>query len=109
VTFEDWARRLGVTQEAADACLALPTPDEARAALELLKAEAKRRYRAYARQLHPDLGGDGEALKSLNAAWTIIEGLELVFPKEPDPVIEEWVPRAPTPSVTVIGNWIRLS
>lgn len=108
MTFEDWARRLGVTREVVDQCFSQPTQEEARRALADLKAEAKKRYRAFARQLHPDLGGYEDDLKSLNTAWDAIEGLDLIFP-EPEPVPEPPAVLRPVQQVTVMGNWIKIS
>ena len=109
MTFKDWAPRLGITLEAVEACLALPD-DEARAAFDDLKAAAKRQYRSYARMLHPDMGGDGEALRSLNEAWTVIESLELdaVDTEPTEPGLDVPEEDVETPSVTVIGNWVKL-
>jgi hypothetical protein len=42
------------------------------------KAEAKTRFRANARQHHPDLGGDAEKFKKLNNEW---EGFQSTFDK----------------------------
>jgi len=38
----------------------------------------KRRYRRLAKELHPDLGGDPDAMKRLNAAFTRLEQAGLV-------------------------------
>jgi len=35
-------------------------------------AEIKKKYRALARDLHPDRGGDAEKLKEVNGAWAIV-------------------------------------
>jgi hypothetical protein len=101
VTIEDWAARLGFTPEVR-AWFDQASSEEARAALDALKIDAKRLYRQYARQLHPDLGGDEEQLKLLNAARDMIERLSLSIA---EPIPEE--PPAPR-VVTVSGNWVRL-
>lgn len=51
--------------------LALPSADWATAMFNALPTELRvDAYRALARVLHPDAGGDVEAAKTLNAAWT---------------------------------------
>ncbi|HWS53954.1 MAG TPA: J domain-containing protein, partial [Pyrinomonadaceae bacterium] len=36
------------------------------------REEIERRYKRLARSLHPDRGGDEEAMKSLNEAWGVL-------------------------------------
>lgn len=117
MTFEDWAAHLGFTREVR-AWLHEATPAEARRALEHYQAEAKRRYRVYARRLHPDLGGDEAELKMLNAAWDVIRELEIHEPSSPPP------PAPPPPAdwieplsaevgqpqrIVIVGNEIKIN
>ncbi|MBM4292848.1 MAG: J domain-containing protein, partial [Deltaproteobacteria bacterium] len=56
-----------LTERAACAALGLRPP----CSLE----EARKAYRALARQHHPDMGGDEERFKEINAAFSLIEEL----------------------------------
>lgn len=111
MTFEDWAAHLGFTPEVR-AWLHQVSPAEARRALEHYQAEAKRRYRAYARQLHPDLGGDEAELKMLNVVWDVIR--DLTIPDEPPVVVArptsvvEDVEGLEPQRITIVGNEIKI-
>jgi hypothetical protein len=43
---------------------------------------ARRRYRELALIWHPDLGGDPDVMKQINAAWALVDGLR--FERQPD-------------------------
>lgn len=53
------------------------TTDQKIEAFQQAKRDAKLAYRRLAMEHHPDRGGDAEQIKSINAAWSKLENLEM--------------------------------
>jgi len=68
----------------------LTSAQEAVAACERAKTDAKAAFKRLAFDAHPDRGGDVEAFKALTAAWSAIEKLTPALPK-PQPVAQHTV------------------
>lgn len=58
--------------------------------LDAIKADAQRIYHERALELHPDRGGDAEAMKELNARHDLIKAIEIGEPV-PLPVVYQQV------------------
>jgi len=82
-------RLLGLTQQAErlrqlmGSCRSEATGAKLHAAFRSL---ARRRYRKLALAWHPDLGGDPDVMKQINAAWALVDGLR--FERQPDATVK---------------------
>ena len=81
-----WQDRLGLGPDKLRECLQVPRVELARARLAALIAEAKRAYKREAFELHPDRGGDADALVELNEAWGVLRQLKVQAQRKPRPV-----------------------
>ena len=104
-------RVLGVTNAEVRAVLRAPSFDAALAALDELRARARKNLRKAALELHPDVtGGDekkNEQLKVLTAAYEGLKNLKLV--QRPlvvrPPVYVVWSSAATDTSTTASAGW----
>ncbi len=73
------------------------TTEQAAEIYEQAKREAKKRYLAICREVHPDRGGDEERMKEITALWSVIDGLKPKYTvKDPAPQRKSWLDIPPT-------------
>jgi len=98
--------RIGVTDATLRQAASAPTFEQACAQVDALKADAKKRYRAWALKLHPDrTGGDADLMRQfqcLGACFGELTKMELRAGPPPAPPRPRPVMRT---TVIIVGGW----
>ena len=83
--------------------VSLPSPLTAEAFTQA-KVAAKKQYKRLALKHHPDVGGDEETFKRLNAAWELLHDIQVAQPQRVTVIHMSWG-YYPDTTTTTGGVW----